>query len=343
MQQHQPTSAPKDEGFRGGGEAKKTKSNTSADVRLMQCPRCKRFADKYVEHDFVVLFIDLILVKPQVYRHLLFNDTKLIGTDASIFTPAVKRLGTLLVLFDVYLAWSAIELLPAEVTVGSTIPRLPILGQYLFYLVLCALTTCTQHVVIRELAQLEWFRGRSGGSSGNTASANTLAQVSSPTSPIGSGGSLGSSPKKNRTQHTHTGPGSSSGVVSPPPSRPPSAASTTHPGTNPTGNTASSASPTFLSVITLPPPRKNAVSTALLVSSCTKLFPILMVVWKYEDTTGQLASGVNWAVAIQNVEALRILLGSGYGSAAILVAVGWLASWLVSRAILIAVGLGGLR
>lgn len=36
------------------------------DVRLTQCPRCKRFADKYVEHDYVVLFIDLVLVKPQV-------------------------------------------------------------------------------------------------------------------------------------------------------------------------------------------------------------------------------------------------------------------------------------
>jgi hypothetical protein len=35
-------------------------------VRLTQCPRCKRFADKYVEHDFVVLFIDLVLIKPEV-------------------------------------------------------------------------------------------------------------------------------------------------------------------------------------------------------------------------------------------------------------------------------------
>lgn len=34
--------------------------------QLTQCPRCKRFADKYVEHDFVVLFIDLVLIKPQV-------------------------------------------------------------------------------------------------------------------------------------------------------------------------------------------------------------------------------------------------------------------------------------
>jgi len=35
-------------------------------VRLTQCPHCRRFADKYVEHDFVVLFIDLVLIKPQV-------------------------------------------------------------------------------------------------------------------------------------------------------------------------------------------------------------------------------------------------------------------------------------
>lgn len=60
-------------------------------VRLTQCPRCQRFADKYVEYDFVVIFIDLVLIKPQVrrtgteierldaneeakvYRHLLFN------------------------------------------------------------------------------------------------------------------------------------------------------------------------------------------------------------------------------------------------------------------------------
>lgn len=49
-------------------ETKTKPKNTGigSDVRLMQCPRCKRFADKYVEHDFVVLFIDLVLVKPQV-------------------------------------------------------------------------------------------------------------------------------------------------------------------------------------------------------------------------------------------------------------------------------------
>lgn len=35
-------------------------------VRLTQCPSCKNFADKYVEHDFIVLFIDLVLIKAEV-------------------------------------------------------------------------------------------------------------------------------------------------------------------------------------------------------------------------------------------------------------------------------------
>lgn len=47
-------------------------------VRLTQCPHCKRFADKYVEHDFVVIFIDLVLIKPQVcYLDLLSLELQL--------------------------------------------------------------------------------------------------------------------------------------------------------------------------------------------------------------------------------------------------------------------------
>ena len=60
------------------------------DVRLMQCPRCKRFADKYVEHDFVVLFIDLVLVKPQVgslaERHMSAKAELMKGIFRSIGT-----------------------------------------------------------------------------------------------------------------------------------------------------------------------------------------------------------------------------------------------------------------
>ena len=72
-----------------------------------------------------------------------------------------------------------------------------------------------------------------------------------------------------------------------------------------------------------------------------KLFPILMIVWKYDDAGGSVKRGVEWAVAVQNLEAIRILLGCGYVTAGVLVGVGWLASWVV-RVLLVSVfGLGG--
>ncbi|KAI8332975.1 Arv1 protein [Blakeslea trispora] len=66
-------------------------------IRLTTCDRCNQFADKYVEHDFVIIFIDMLLHKPQVYRHLLFNRiTKQDGVE-----PHVFRFAILLVLFEV--------------------------------------------------------------------------------------------------------------------------------------------------------------------------------------------------------------------------------------------------
>ena len=44
---------------------------------------CHAFSDPYVEHDTLTLWIDLILLKRDVYRHLLFNR----GTGA-------RKLGT---------------------------------------------------------------------------------------------------------------------------------------------------------------------------------------------------------------------------------------------------------
>jgi len=202
-------------------------------VRLTQCPRCKRFADKYVEHDFVVLFIDLVLIKPQVYRHLLFNR---LGRQDDKFDPSIIRLGTLLLLFDVYLTWARIE---KEVPLSQ-----PIMLQYLFFLLLCFIESLVFHLTIRLLASLLLSYRRS-----------------------------------------------------------------------------------------------NAVSTALLVSSCTKLFPILMVIWKY-DVSGS-AQSVGWAVVVNNVEALHVLLKVDYFRAAGLVAAGAAARAAASHAILASTGMAG--
>ncbi|EKM57803.1 uncharacterized protein PHACADRAFT_158843 [Phanerochaete carnosa HHB-10118-sp] len=42
-------------------------------LRLEQCSSCHAFADPYVEHDALTLGIDLMLLKRDVFRHLLFN------------------------------------------------------------------------------------------------------------------------------------------------------------------------------------------------------------------------------------------------------------------------------
>ncbi|GAB9472657.1 hypothetical protein Gpo141_00009830 [Globisporangium polare] len=42
-------------------------------VRLAICGACNEVADKYVEYENVLLFLEVMLLKPQVYRHILYN------------------------------------------------------------------------------------------------------------------------------------------------------------------------------------------------------------------------------------------------------------------------------
>lgn len=42
-------------------------------IRLSRCEHCGGVADRYIERDSVLVFLDLVLAKPAVYRHLLFN------------------------------------------------------------------------------------------------------------------------------------------------------------------------------------------------------------------------------------------------------------------------------
>ncbi|CUS22129.1 LAQU0S04e08856g1_1 [Lachancea quebecensis] len=46
-------------------------------IRLTDCAKCKEVVDRYVEFDSVLLFIDLLLLKPGAYRHLVYNSLEL--------------------------------------------------------------------------------------------------------------------------------------------------------------------------------------------------------------------------------------------------------------------------
>ena len=208
--------------------------------------------------------------------------------------PSIIRLGVLLLLFDVYLTWARIERQsvpsssnasgesneitnpntttnPSSSLLSSSSPdsnnnasslafgrlsQQPIVYQYLFFLLLCTLSTVAFHGSIRFL-------------------------TSSRYSPL-----------------------------------------------------------TILGILPSPPySRPNSVSTALLVSSSTKLFPILMVIWEYDVPAA--ARSLGWAVVANNVEALKILLGCGYGVAALLATAGALSRWAMGRAVLWVAGLEG--
>ena len=292
-------------------------------VRLTQCPRCRRFADKYVEHDFVVLFIDLVLIKPQVYRHLLFNrlnsgekgDEEARGNEGGL-DKSIVRLGVLLILFDVYLTWARIE--KASVAGrDAALNEAPILAQYLFFLTVNVLATVAQHAVVRGLVKVFGERiGRNGaGSYGYTTTSS-------------------SSPLPPATYDAMDTPTHLSPMVKGSPQ--PDAA--------------------FHDYRPVTPPSGSAITTALLVSSCTKLFPILLVIWPTSMSDSDSSSPdanrqsgpnfsfsargfIGYAVLVNNLEALLILLDCGYVVATGLAVAGAFARWSVEGFLLGLVGL----
>ncbi|XP_020281252.1 protein ARV1 [Pseudomyrmex gracilis] len=42
-------------------------------LKILKCEKCDLIADKYIEYDPVIVFVDLILIEKPAYRHLLYN------------------------------------------------------------------------------------------------------------------------------------------------------------------------------------------------------------------------------------------------------------------------------
>uniref|UniRef100_A0A093XS15 Protein ARV n=1 Tax=Talaromyces marneffei PM1 TaxID=1077442 RepID=A0A093XS15_TALMA len=230
-------------------------------VRLTQCPRCKRFADKYVEHDNVVLFIDLVLIKPQ---------------------PSIIRLGVLLLLFDVYLTWARIE--KSSTLASTSLSTAPIIVQYLFFLTLNASATLAHHLVVRLGASIISKRSQQTSSSLAAGVDETPSTPTVATSFISASANVSRSPSSLDMRGLHpsasaysTGNASTSGYG--PSYWPPDPSSPPGQGLQTQLRRVSTSPAQFQPLPPPSPPSANAVSTALFVSSCPKLFPILMVIW----------------------------------------------------------------
>ncbi|KAI8066861.1 Arv1-like family-domain-containing protein [Gongronella butleri] len=112
-------------------------------IRLTSCDRCQQFADKYIEHDFVIIFIDMLLLKPQVYRHLLFNR---ISQKGKGIESNVLRFAILLILFEVYIKWFRLEQCCTHS--DSAFVQRPLYYQYIYILSLCVLEFAVFHLSI---------------------------------------------------------------------------------------------------------------------------------------------------------------------------------------------------
>ncbi|EDO17860.1 hypothetical protein Kpol_1043p50 [Vanderwaltozyma polyspora DSM 70294] len=102
-------------------------------IQLTDCKNCNQVTDRYIEIDNVLLFMDLLLLKPGAYRHLVFNSLELklskypesLPVEGSpqekskiiysnfknwiVKFDTTNRFWILLVAFEVYLTWSAEE------------------------------------------------------------------------------------------------------------------------------------------------------------------------------------------------------------------------------------------
>ncbi|KAI8092491.1 Arv1-like family-domain-containing protein [Halteromyces radiatus] len=112
-------------------------------IRLTSCDQCQQFADKYIEYDFVIIFIDMLLLKPQVYRHLLFNRISQTGHGIE---SNIIRFAILLILFEVYIKWFRLERYCT--LYNSLFLQKPLYYQYLYILALCILEFVVFHCCI---------------------------------------------------------------------------------------------------------------------------------------------------------------------------------------------------
>lgn len=126
-------------------------------ITLTVCPNCEQIADRYIEYDNVILFLDIFLLKPQAYRHLAYNLTEIEMMNGSnnsgefVKNPywgklqefieaygrykKLARVVIVMILFDVYLAWAYEEKRAEHSLMISWILSKEIHTQYLLFIV----------------------------------------------------------------------------------------------------------------------------------------------------------------------------------------------------------------
>lgn len=149
-------------------------------IQLTDCPNCNETVDDYVELDNVLLFIDLLLLKPGAYRHLVFNT----WTDNYTLT----RFWIVLLTLEIYLKWiiednnfnkRSKQLLDINtndstnlgISFMTQIYQLGILKQYIYFTIFSVLDLFCFHTLLQWFIMKYWQNKRAKND--NTGNKNT--------------------------------------------------------------------------------------------------------------------------------------------------------------------------
>ncbi|ORY41236.1 hypothetical protein BCR33DRAFT_342640 [Rhizoclosmatium globosum] len=121
---------------------------SKGNIRLELCKHCKQFADHYIENDTIVVFIDMVLMKKPVFRHLLHNRLQYNSLGINM---NVSKLAVILILFEVYVKWFTLEKYHGKADFMATES---IYKQYLYILSLCVFESTLWHIAIRTAVWL---------------------------------------------------------------------------------------------------------------------------------------------------------------------------------------------
>ncbi|KAI9344861.1 Arv1 protein [Obelidium mucronatum] len=116
---------------------------SKGNIRLELCKRCQKFADHYIENDTVVVFVDLVLLKQPVFRHLIHNR---LMYDSWGLNTNVLKLALILILFEVYLKWFKLE---KHYGRSDFMKTDTLYQQYIHILGLCVLESVIWHSAVR--------------------------------------------------------------------------------------------------------------------------------------------------------------------------------------------------
>lgn len=270
-------------------------SYSPTNLRLTACPSCNKFADKYIEYDRVLIFIDLLLLRPQAYRHVVFNVLAAPDTDTdtgagSAETEKEKEKG------GKTKRDSSLAKLVYRMVVPDKVARFIDTATNRLHLQLHPQTIRIWVLITLFDVYLTWARAEQQHQ--NPASTSASPPLLSPTSP---------NPLSRPSQFTFF-----LGL-------PVLAQYSTFLLFCMADSLVSHATIQGLARWWLGWRDAQALSTALVISSSSKLFPILMVIWSYDVPLA--ATVLGWAVSFNTIEALTIILGCGYPRAVVITVV----------------------